>query len=381
MDSIFDIPLEELRRRRSAKWTLHAPDVLPLPVAEMDVRLAPSVAAALHAAVERSDTGYVGDSTELVDAFRDFAWRRWRWRVEARSVRTCADLAVGTTEVLRRLVRPGDGVVVMPPVYPPFYAWIREAGAEPVPVPLLERQRGGRLDLDGIDRALEGGVGVVLLCHPHNPLGRVHDPDELRALAEIAQRHGATVISDEVHGPLTHPGHTFHPYLTVSEAATETGITLTSASKAFNLAGLKSALIVTERHQAMYDQLPHELPWGVGHLGVIASIAAFTDGDDWLDRLTDQLATNAALLRDLLAKQLSSVTFPEPQATYLAWLDCSPLGFGPDPAATFLDRARVALSSGPNFGGPGQGHARLNYACSPAVIEEAVARMAQIVRP
>ncbi|MEV0590342.1 MalY/PatB family protein [Nonomuraea cavernae] len=380
MDLIFDIPLEELRRRRSAKWTHHPSDVLPLPVAEMDVRLAPSVAAALRSAVERSDTGYAGDSTELTDAFRGFAWRRWRWQVEVGSIRTCADVAVGATEVLRRLVSPGDGVVVMPPVYPPFYAWVREAGAEPVPVPLIEQQRGGRLDLDGIERALEGGVRVVLLCHPHNPLGRVHDLDELRALAELARRHGATVISDEIHGPLTHPGHTFHPYLTVSDAAIETGITLTSASKAFNLAGLKCALIVTERHRAMFDRLPHELSWGVGHLGALAATAAYTDGDDWLDRLNGQLAANAALLRDLLARQLSSVTFPEPQATYLAWLDCSPLGFGPDPAATFLDRARVALSSGPDFGAPGQGHTRFNYACSPALIEEAIARMAQIAR-
>ncbi|MFI6450287.1 MalY/PatB family protein [Streptosporangium amethystogenes] len=380
MDSIFDIPLEELRQRRSAKWTHHPPDVLPLPVAEMDVRLAPSVAAALHAAVERSDTGYAGDSGELVEAFRGFAWRRWRWQVEAGSVRTCADLAVGMTEVLRRLVRPGDGVVVMPPVYPPFYAWLREAGAESVPVPLLEQQRGGRLDLDGIDRVLDGGVRVVLLCHPHNPLGRVHDLDELRALAEIARRHGAIVLSDEIHGPLTHPGHAFHPYLTVSDAAVETGIAFTSASKAFNLAGLKCALIVTERHRAMFDRLPHELGWGVGHLGVLAATTAFTDGDDWLDRLAGRLAANAALLRDLLAERLPSVTFPEPQATYLAWLDCSSLGFGPDPAATFLDRARVALSSGPDFGSPGQGYARFNYACSSALIEEAVARMAKIVR-
>lgn len=378
--SMFDIHVADLRRRRSAKWTHHASDVLPLFVAEMDVRLAPNISAALQTALELSDTGYAGDTAELIDAFCGFARRRWQWQVEPADVRTCADLAVGATEILRCLVRPGEGVVVMPPVYPPFYTWIREIGAEPVAVPLIEQHRGGRLDLEGIDQALKAGTRVVLLCHPHNPLGRIHDRDELRTLAEIARHHGATVICDEIHGPLTHPGHAFHPYLTVSDAAAETGIALTSASKAFNIAGLKCALIVTPRPRMQLDRLPAELPWGTGHLGVLAATAAFTDGDDWLDRLADSLSANVTLLQKHLRKHLPGVTFPTPQATYLAWLDCSALDLGPDPAAEFLAQARVALGSGLDFGPSGQGHVRLNFGCSPEMIEEAVARMGLVHR-
>ncbi|MEH1169416.1 aminotransferase class I/II-fold pyridoxal phosphate-dependent enzyme [Micromonospora sp. CPCC 205539] len=344
----------------------------------MDVRLAPAIAAALHAAVDDSDTGYAGDASELVAHFCEFAQRRWRWHVEPAAVRTCADIAVGVTEVLRRLVSPGDGVVVMPPVYPPYFAWLREVGAHAVEVPLVELEVGGRLDLEGIERALAAGARVVLLCHPHNPTGRVHESGELQALAEAAARYGATVLSDEIHGPLTHQGHHFHPYLSCGDAALATGIAFTSASKAWNLAGLKCALIVASdpRHSQVIDRLPHELPWGVGHLGMLAATAAFEHGEIWLDQLVDALAANAVLLRDQLAQQLPEVTFPMPQASYLAWLNCSPLRLGSDPAQAFLQHGRVALSSGHDFGARGSGHARFNFACSPDLIREAVSRMA-----
>ncbi|RJL31945.1 MalY/PatB family protein [Bailinhaonella thermotolerans] len=380
MSTVFDIPTAELRRRRSAKWTTYPSDVLPLPVAEMDVRLAPGIAAALHEAVERGDTGYAGDVTELVEAFRGFALRRWGWKVEPDGVATCADVGVGVVEVLRRLIRPGDGVLIMPPVYPSFYPWLRESGARTVAVPLIDRERGGRLDLDGIERALADGTRVVLLCHPHNPFGRVHTAEELRALAELARTYGAIVLSDEIHAPLTHTGQGFDPYLTVSDAAAETGIAFTSASKAFNVAGLKCALIIADGRRDLLGEMPEELPWGVGHLGLIASIAAFSGEDAWLERLAASLAANVALLRDRLAEALPGVTFPEPRASYLAWLDFRALGLGDDPAAEFLARARVALGSGPAFGLHGEGHARFNFGCSPELIDEAVTRMARALR-
>ena len=378
VSSPLDVPLGELRTRRSARWTTFPGDVLPLAVAEMDVHLAPPIAGALRAAVEASDTGYAGDTAGLRGAFAAFARRRWDWEVETDAVRTCADVATGITEVLRLLTSPGDAVVVMPPVYPPFWRWVDAVGACPVEVPLLDPSGGGRLDLSGIERALAGGARVVLLCSPHNPTGRVHPPEELRALARLAARYGATVLADEIHAPLTLPGYTFTPYLGVCEEAAATGIAFHSASKAWNLAGLKCALIVTAhpRQQEVLAGLPHELPWAVGHLGVLASTSAYADGEVWLDSLLDALSGNVALLADLRTEHLPQMLFTAPQASYLAWLDCRALDLGADPTPSFLAHGKVALGPGPDFGPAGHGFARLNLACHRDLLTEAVTRMA-----
>lgn len=374
----FDVPLEQLRRRRSAKWATYAPDVLPLPVAEMDVELAPPVAAALRAALDASDTGYVGVAGPLQNAFAGFAARRWGWQVAPDGVRVFADVAVAVIEVLRRLVAPGDPVVLTSPVYPPFWLWLQEVGARPVDVPLVDPDGGGRLDLAGLERSLAEGARVVLLCSPHNPTGRVHDPGELAHLADLADRYGATVLADEIHAPLVLPGQDVAPWLTVSREAARTGIAFHSASKAWNLAGLKSSLVVTAdaRQRAVVDRVPPERTWGAGHLGVLAATAAYDDGEPWLDTLLAALTGNVALLRGLLEEQVPAVSFPDPQATYLAWLDCTRLGLGDDPAAAFLERGRVALSPGPAFGPSGTGHVRLNLACSEDVLRAAVSAMA-----
>ncbi|MDN5749317.1 MAG: aminotransferase class I/II-fold pyridoxal phosphate-dependent enzyme, partial [Pseudonocardia sp.] len=289
--------------------------------------------------------------------------------------------AAGATEVLRLLVAPGDAVVLMPPLYPPVRRWIQAVGARPVAVPLLDPAGAGRLDLDGIARALTNGARVVFLCHPHNPTGRVHEPAELRALARLAARHDAVVLTDEIHAPLTLPGHRFHPYLTVSADATATGIALHSASKAWNLAGLKCALAVATdpRQHAVLARLPD--PWAVGHLGVLAATAAYRDAEPWLNTLLDAITDNITLLDELLAQHLPEITYTPPQATYLAWLDCRALRLGDDPAAEILHHAKVALSPGPAFGPPGAGFARLNLACHPDLLRDAVTRMSALRPP
>jgi cystathionine beta-lyase len=373
-------PLDVLRRRTSEKWTAFPDDVLPLFVAEMDYPLAPPITEALHAAIDRGASGYspvAGNGVK--EAFAAYATDTWGWTPDPARTGIATDVSVVIVEALRRLVAPGEGVVITPPVYPPFFELVPEAGGRVVEVPLRTDGDSHRLDLDGIDAALAAGARGVLLCHPHNPLGLVHAPADLVALSEVVARHGGFVLSDEIHAPLTHAGRTFTPYLTVSDAAREHGIAAESGSKAFNLAGLKCALVVAEgeRMTELIRSLPEEVAARAGHLGVLATREGFTHGRGWLRDTVAAIEANADLLGRLLADRLPAVRYRRPDAGYLAWLDLSALGWGDDPAAVVLRDARVALVSGPAFGTQGAGFARLNLACSPEVLTEAVDRIAR----
>ncbi|HSP59691.1 MAG TPA: aminotransferase class I/II-fold pyridoxal phosphate-dependent enzyme, partial [Ornithinimicrobium sp.] len=383
MGAPFDLTLEEMREHRSAKWSRVAPDVLPAWTAEMDVRAAPAIAEALRTAVARSDFGYAGHPKPVVEAFAGFTRDTWGWDpvADGGSVRVMADVGVGVQEILRAVTSPGDRVMLNPPVYLSFYPWIRGLGLVPDDVPMLDQDRGGRLDLDGMERSLAGGTKVVLLCSPHNPLGMVTPPEDLAAVAEMARAHGALVISDEIHAPLVHPGseRQFVPFLTVSDAAREVGVALHSPSKAWNLAGLKLAVGVVADGSRWPERMPGGLDWGAGILGQYAAVAAWTDGREWLEVVRREIEERAGQLAGLLAEQLPGVRYRRPAASYLAWLDCRELGLGDDPAAAFLERGRVLLSPGPSFGPGGTGFARLNIGTSPELMAEAVRRMALAV--
>jgi cysteine-S-conjugate beta-lyase len=360
------LTLEVLRRRGSAKWRAVEPDVLPLWVAELDVPLAPAVTGVLREAVDTGDTGYAYPAG-LAPAFAAFAARRWQWQVDVERCRPVADVMVGVGEALRMLTEPGDGVVVCPPVYPPFFRVPEEHGRRVVQVPL---DPDGGLDLPGIDSALADGARAVLLASPHNPTGRVWTADELAALDVVVDRHGALVVSDEIHAPLTLPGTTFTPYLAGGDRS---AVAVVSASKAFNLAGLKAALLVagSPAVQERLSRLPEEVAYRAGHLGVLASVAAWRDGDAWLDALLVHLDRNRRLLAELLP---AGVGYAPPQASYLAWLDFRGLGLD-SPGAHLLGRGRVALVEGSDFGAVGAGFARLNLGTTRAVLEEAARRV------
>ncbi|MCU1478324.1 MAG: aspartate aminotransferase [Subtercola sp.] len=406
MDLLRADPLPELRTRTSMKWRAYPDDVLPLFVAEMDYPLAEPVKAALIDLIERSDLGYISGCEELARPFAAFAAARWGWMLDPSGVRTTTDVSVAAVESLRQAIAPGDRVVITPPVYQPFFEYVTEAGGVVVEVPLLEVWRdavgdavgdaagnsvgdaGGdsvrttdrwALDLDGLERAFAAGATAFLLCNPHNPLGLVHPRETLERVAALALKYGAIIVSDEIHGPLVHDPSTFTPFLNVSPAAREVGITLTSASKGWNLAGAKCALMVAqaERTLALLDAMPDEVFMRTSQLGLHASIAAFADGVPWLDAMLATLTASSDLLAELLAEQLPQVVFARPQASYLAWLDFSGLGWGPDPSFRALEAARVALSPGLGFGREGAGYARLNFACSPEVLTQAVSRLAQ----
>jgi cysteine-S-conjugate beta-lyase len=381
MVMVEELSLAELRQRTSAKWRTYPPDVLPLPVAEMDFPLAGPVAEALHAAIGRSDLGYARPSPELAEALAGFAARRWGWQVDPAQVTLAPEVGVAVVEVLRLLVGPGDPVVINPPVYDSFFPWLAEVGGRLVEVPLGQTGDGWALDLDAMQAAFQDGARVHLLCSPHNPTGTVHQRQDLERLAALAARYGVTVLADEIFAPLVLAGRTHHPFVSVSPEAAGHGIVFTSASKAWNLAGLKCAAVVTADAAArrLLRRLPEELRWRVGHLGVLASIAAFQDGGRWLEEVLGVLDHHRRYLAELLAARLPAVRYRPPEAGYLAWLDCTALGLGEDPSVVFLARGRVALSPGPSFGRPGVGHVRLNMGTSRQILAAAVARMASAI--
>lgn len=375
------LPLDLLRERGSAKWRTYPQDVLPLFVAETDYPLAPAITAALHGAVERGDTGYTPGESGVRPAYAAFAERRFGWRPDPARMRSTADVIMGVVEILRRVIDTGDRVIVTPPVYPPFYEAVPEAGGVVERVPLVDGGDGYRLDLDGIERAFAQGARALLLCNPHNPTGTVHTRDELVALADIAARHDAVVVSDEIHAPLTRTDVVFTPFLAASETSAALGYALVSASKAFNLAGLKCALMVAGAPEtaAVLRGLPEEIEWRTGYFGAIAAVAAFDpESDRWLDSLLAAIDANARLLGELLAEHLPGARYRRPEAGYLAWVDLTALGWGDNPAKRILTEARVALHYGPAFGDEGRGHVRINLGCAPEVLREAVERIAAL---
>lgn len=374
------VSLDDLRRRTSVKWRRYPDDVLPVWVAEMDVELAGPIVRAVTDAVSLGDTGYPS-GTAYAEALVEFARRRWGWdglAVERTAI--VPDVMLGIVEVLKLVTGPGDAVVLNCPVYRPFYQFVRSMDRRVIEAPL---DTGFRIDLAALEDAFRRAVAsrrraAYLLCSPHNPTGTVHTTDELAGVARLADRYGVRVVVDEIHAPILAFGVAFVPYLSVPGG--ESGISLLSASKAWNLAGLKAAVVVAGPVAAPdLTRIPEEVSHGVSHVGAIAHAAALRDGFDWLDALLSGLDDSRGLLADLLQEHLPAVRYAPADGTYLAWLDCRSLGLGDDPAAVFLERGRVALSPGPDFGSGGAGYARLNLATSPDVITEAVRRMAAAI--
>ncbi|MFK4837048.1 MalY/PatB family protein [Microbacterium sp. ZW T2_14] len=377
------LPLDELRQRTSTKWRKYGEDVLPFFVAETDYALAPEITRVLTRAVQLGDTGYTPPDPGVREAFAGFAERRWGWSVDPSDVFWTGDVMMGVVEILRKVIEPGDRVVVMPPVYPPFYDTVEEAGGVVERVPLAATEAGWAIDLPGVEAALAGGARAVLLCNPHNPTGTVHTRESLAALAEVAERFGATVVSDEIHGPLTYAPTAFIPFLAASEAARRVGYAVTSASKTFNLAGLKCAVMVAggDTQRAALRSLPWEVEWRTGLFGALSNVAAYSpESDEWLGSLLAALDANRLLLAELLAEHVPRARYLPPDAGFLAWVDLSAYGWGDNPAVKVLRDAKVALHHGPLFGAEGAGHVRINFGCAPELLREAVERIGALAR-
>jgi cystathionine beta-lyase len=374
---IEDLDEPVLRARGTVKWGVAADDVLACWVAETDFAPCPAVQEAVQDGVARGTFGYpLPDArTGLPEATAALCRRWWGWAVDPADVVLVGDVMAGILLALTTLCERAP-VIVPTPAYPPFLDVVPLAGREIWTLPLDPDVDDARLDLDRVDAMLGAGARTVLLCNPHNPWGRSFTRDELEALRDVVVRHRARVVSDDIHAPLVLPGARHVPYASLEGTGAHT-TTVLSASKAFNVPGLKCGQVVTgsRTDRDALRNVSLVANHGTSPLGILANLAAYTRGDEWLSGVLDRLAQNRKLLEDLVPRRLPGVRMRPLEATYLAWLDVRALGHE-DPAAVALVRGRVLVNDGRTFGPGGEGHVRLNIATSPERLSDAVDRLA-----
>lgn len=366
------------------KWTMYGPGKLGAFVAEMDFGTAPAITAALHDAVDSMLFGYLPPA--IADAMKSAcaAWQAdvYGWAVDAERIRPLPDVIKGLEIAIAHCSPPGSPVILPTPAYMPFLKVPRHLGRETIQLEMIRDGDRYVYDLDALDRAFAVGGRLLVLCNPYNPLGRVMERGELEAIAEVVARHGGRVFADEIHAPLVFAGHAHVPYASLSDITAGHTVTATSASKAWNLPGLKCAqlILTSDDDRARLDELGPFVTHGASTLGVIANTVAFADGRPWLEDVLAYLDTNRRLLGDLLAEHLPEVGYTAPEGTYLAWLDCRALGLPEATADFFTEEAGVVLIDGARCGPPGAGFVRLNFATSRALLEQMVTQMAGAVR-
>jgi cystathionine beta-lyase len=377
--------LSILQTHRSEKWRGFPKDVLPLPVAEMDFPVAEPIRAVLAEMVANSDLGYLGPIPELGVGFQKFAHERWNWDLDESQVRAATDVGVAVVEILRIMTQPGDSILINSPVYHNFYNWINETKLNKVDVPFQrtgdEAANPWDIDWAGIENAYASGIKVHLLCSPHNPLGRIYSKEELLKFVGLAQKHNVLIISNELHAPLTYKGNQYTPILSLGENAQKLSIVVSAASKGWNIAGLKCAIIVTQDPVlfARLNEMPLAVHYRSSILGAFATAVAFSDCGNWLDDVVSQLDENRYLIKNLLSAKLPSVRYHIPDNGYLAWLDLESLKLGADPSKVLLEKGRVAFNPGHTFGAQCSQYIRLNFATSPVIVTEAIERIARTV--
>ena len=373
-----------LRARGSFKWTAPGPDGLGAAVAEMDFGAAPPILDALAALSADANFGYLPPylADELAEACADFMARRYGWPTDPADIHPIPDVIKGLELAITHFSRPGSPVILPTPAYMPFLIVPRFLGREIIQVPMLDDGTGFfTFDPAAIDAAFRAGGQLLVFCNPYNPLGRVFSPAEMTQLTDIVDRHGGRVFADEIHAPLVYPGQQHIPYAATSETAAGHTLTATSASKAWNLPGLKCAQVVltNEPDRQRWADLGVFASHGASNPGVVANIAAFRHGEPWLDEVLGYLDDSRRLLADLLHRHLPRVRYRPPDGTYLAWLNCTALDLPASPGQLITDRARITVVDGPAFGAGGAGAFRFNFATPQPVLVQMVQQIAAVL--
>ena len=373
-----------LRARGSFKWTAPGPDGLGAAVAEMDFGAAPPILDALAGLSATANFGYLPPplAEELAAACAEFMARRYGWQADPADIHPIPDVIKGLELAITHFSRPGSPVILPTPAYMPFLIVPRFLGREIIEVPMLDDGTGFfTFDLDGLDAAFRAGGRLLIFCNPYNPLGRVFSAGEMTQLTDLVDRRGGRVFADEIHAPLVYPGQRHIPYAATSETAAGHTLTATSASKAWNLPGLKCAQVIltNDADRQRWADLGVFASHGASNPGVVANIAAFRHGGSWLDEVLGYLDHSRRLLAGLVRQQLPGVRYRPPDGTYLAWLNCTALNLPQSPGELITDRARVTVVDGPAFGTGGAGAFRFNFATPQPILSEMVRQMASVL--
>lgn len=382
---------DEIVSRRhtcSYKWD-SAPsgekEVLPLWMADMDFRTAPVIVEALERRVRHGIFGYVRVPDAYYESVARWFVRRHGWKMETDWIIYTSGVVPAISAAIKALTVPGDGVVVQTPVYNCFFSSIRNNGCRVVPNPLIYENRTYRIDFEDLDRkTADPGVRLLLLCNPHNPAGRVWTREELVRIGEICQKNGVRVIADEIHCELVFPGHEYVPFASTRENQLRNSVTCVSPSKAFNLAGLQIASIIS-CDRAVRERIDRAININevcdVNPFGVEATIAAYEGGEDWLLQLLDYLKGNYDLLCDFFKTYLPQIPVTSLEGTYLVWTDCRAFHLPSDVLQTLLlEETGLWLNSGTLYGAEGEGFLRWNIACPRVVLHDALTRFLHFVQ-
>ena len=373
------------RATNSYKWDSAPEGVLPMWVADMDFRTAPAIIDALQKRVAHGIFGYTRVSDAYYDAVTSWFSRRHGWDIDREWIIYTSGVVPAVSAVIKALTAPGDKVIVQPPVYNCFFSSIRNNGCEIVSNPLRRVGDTYEMDFDALERcAADPRAKVMLLCNPHNPAGRVWTPDELTRLGNICLRNGVTVVADEIHCELVYQGFKYTPFASLSDAFLHRSVTCVSPSKAFNIAGLQIANIVAfdnDLRSRIDKAININEVCDVNPFGVAATIAAYNEGEEWLNQLVDYLHGNYEAMAEFCRRELPEFPITRLEGTYLVWMDCSSLGMPSDALEhVLLDDARLWLNAGTMYGAEGEGYMRWNIACPRSVMLDGLNRFLNFVR-
>jgi cystathionine beta-lyase len=378
------LSIAELRSRPGVKWHRYPQDVLPAWVAEMDFGVAEPIQAVMQRLVGEATYGYESDILypRLAEAFAAYMHRRFGWAVDSQDVLPVTDLVQALFTTVAAFSARGEGVALLTPIYPPFLMAVRETGRRVVELRLANDGARYALDSHILRQPFERETPLLLLCNPHNPTGRVFDRGELESIAAMAIEREMIVVVDEIHADLAYPGNTHIPFASLGREIAARTITITSATKAYNTPGLRCGVIhfgSPPLREQFRTVIPDHMLGRATRFGLEATMVAWQECESWLDNVLHLLDDNRQRLGRFLATELPEIRYCPPEATYLAWLDCGGLNLPMGPYQFFLDRARVALSDGAEFGEAGQGCVRLNFGTSPSILDEVLGRMAVAV--
>jgi cystathionine beta-lyase len=384
----FELSQADLQARRNAKWNQYGADVLPAFVADMDFSVAAPIQAVIERIVRDRDYGYPLRDGERADRLvaKAFAGRmqsRYGWEFSPDLVLPMADLVQGTYASILAFSDPGDGVVLQTPNYPPFRDAINATERRLLALPMRDDGARHVFDMAELEKLVDKQTRIFVLCNPQNPTGRVFSRDELLALGQFAIEHDLIVVSDEIHSDLVFPGQEHIPLASLGPEIAARTVTLNSATKSFNIPGLRCALIAfgsEDLRHRFHQRIPPKLTGSANIVGADATVTAWRECQPWLDAVMEHLLRARNRVKDVLAAEAPAIRLHAPEATYLAWLDCSKLGLSSSAFAFFLDHARIGFSAGETFDPDCAQFVRFNFATSMPILDDILDRMVTATR-